>query len=115
MDKTIGRYFKKKQKLKELEQELAELREEIMGYCEEQGVSELDAESHKVKIVVQERKEYDDGKLYEALPDPDVWRLLSRADASKVASLIKLNVITEDSIKDAYTLKTVKLLQVDKK
>ncbi|MCA0755112.1 hypothetical protein KP806_08635 [Paenibacillus sp. N4] len=115
LDKAIKRYYQQKQKIKEIEQELADLRNEILAYCTEQDASELELGSHKVRIVTQERKEYDDQKLFEALPDEGVWRMLSRADPAKVAGLIKLNVITEESIKDTYSLKTVKLLQVDKK
>jgi hypothetical protein len=115
MDKKVKRYYQLKQKHKEIEQELAELRSDITTYCSEQGVTELEVGGHRVKIVVQERKDYDDQKLYEALPDPDVWRLLSRADSSKITSLIKLNVISAEKIKDTYTEKTILLLQVDKK
>ncbi|OBZ12854.1 MULTISPECIES: hypothetical protein [Bacillales] len=115
VDKTVRRYYQQKQKQKEIEQELTELRGEIMTYFTEQGVNELEIGSHKVKIVVQERKEYDDTKLYEALPDPELWRLLSKPDASKITSLIKLNVISEEKLKDTFSTKTVKLLQVDKK
>ncbi|RCW42497.1 hypothetical protein [Paenibacillus prosopidis] len=115
LDKIVQRYYKQKQKQKEIEQELTELRNEIISYCAEQDVNELEIGSHKVKIVIQERKEYDDNKLYEALPDPDIWRMLSKPDSSKIASLIKLNVITEEKIKDTFATKSVKLLQVDKK
>ncbi|WP_169082576.1 hypothetical protein [Paenibacillus sp. PL91] len=115
MDKTVRRYYQQKQKQKEIEQELSELRSEIMAYFTEQGVNELETLSHKVKIVVQERKEYDDTKLFEALPDPELWRLLSKPDASKITSLVKLNVISEDKLRDTFSTKTVKLLQVDKK
>ncbi|MDF2717967.1 MAG: hypothetical protein K0R28_4892, partial [Paenibacillus sp.] len=54
-------------------------------------------------------------KLYEALPDPDVWRLLSKPDTSKIASLVHLNVISEEKLKDTYSVKNVTLLQVEKK
>ncbi|MNV42456.1 hypothetical protein D3C71_1341300 [compost metagenome] len=64
---------------------------------------------------MQNRKEYDDLKLYETLSDPEVWRMLSKSDPAKVASLTKLNVISEDKIMHTYSLKTVTLLQVDKK
>ncbi|MDF2835516.1 MAG: hypothetical protein K0Q63_1156, partial [Paenibacillus sp.] len=43
------------------------------------------------------------------------WRLLSRPDASKIASLIKLRVVSEDTIKDACAIKSVTLLQINKK
>nr|WP_138752260.1 hypothetical protein [Paenibacillus sinopodophylli] len=115
MDKTVRRYYQQKQKQKEIEQELSELRNQILAHLTEQETGELEIGSHKVKIVVQERKEYDENKLYEALPDAALWRMLSKPDTSKIASLIKLNVITEEKIKDTYATKTVKLLQVDKK
>ncbi|MNZ71316.1 hypothetical protein D3C78_896760 [compost metagenome] len=115
MDKVLRRYYQQKQKHKEIEQELARLRDEIIGYCSDQGTSEVELAGHKARIVTQERKEYDDAKLYEALPEPLLWRMVSRADASKVASLVKLNVLTEEGLKDTYAVKTVKLLQVEKK
>lgn len=115
LDKTVRRYYQQKQKQKEIEQELTELRQTIMSYLAEQEASELEIGSHKVKVVVQERKEYDDNKLYEALPDPEIWRMLSKPDGSKIASLVKLNVINEEKLKDTFSTKTVKLLQVDKK
>jgi hypothetical protein len=109
------RYFQLKKKQKEIEQELSELRSEIMAYCTEQGSNETDLGNYKVRIIDQERKEYDDNKLYEALPDPQVWRLMSKADPAKISGLIKMNVITEEAIKDTYVTKKVSSLLVDKK
>jgi hypothetical protein len=40
--------------------------------------------------------------------------MLSKADPSKIASLIKLQIISEEKIKDAISLKTITVLQVDK-
>ncbi|MNM97815.1 hypothetical protein D3C81_1103300 [compost metagenome] len=114
MDKKVKQYYQLKHKQKEIEQELSELRSEILSYCSEQNVAEFELGGYRIKTVFQERKEYDDIKLYEALPDPEVWRMLSKADSSKMASLIKLNVISEDAIKDTYSVKKVTLLQVDK-
>lgn len=115
MDKKVSRYYQLKNKQKEIEQEMAGLRDEILKHCEAEGVSELDVGSYKVKLVLQERKEYDENKLYEVLSDPELWRLLSRPDASKIASLIKLRVVSEDTIKDACAIKSVTLLQINKK
>ncbi|MFC3746526.1 hypothetical protein [Paenibacillus sp. GCM10012306] len=115
MEKKVQQYYKLKQKQKEIEKELAELREEIIAYCSSQDLSDAELGGYKVKLVVQNRKEYDDAKLYETLSDPEVWRLLSRTDPAKVASLVKLNVIADERIHHTYTLKTVTLLQVDKK
>jgi len=115
MDKKVKHYYLLKQRQKELEQELAELRNEITDYCAEREATEMEIGNYKVKLVFQDRKEYDDNKLYEALPDPGVWRLLSRADTSKITSLIKLNVISEETIKGTYVIKTITLLHVDKR
>lgn len=114
MDQKLKQYYRLKQKQKEIDQELSLLRGEILQYAQEQGVAEFAAGGYRAKLVLQERKEFDDGKLYEALPDPEVWRLLSKADAAKIAGLIKLNVISEEKIKDAYSVKNVTLLQVEK-
>lgn len=115
MEAKVKRFFELKQKHKEIEQELGELRREIMDYGAEQGLDEWEAGRYRVKITHQERKEYDDQRLYQSLPDPDVWRMLSKADPAKIASLLKLNVISEEAIKETFNVKHVALLQVEKK
>lgn len=115
MDNAVKRYYQLKQKQKEIEQELTELRSQILGYCTEQGVTEQEVGSYRVKLVLQERKDYDEGRLYAALPDPEVWRMLSKPDPSKIAGLVKLNVIPEEKLRDTFSVKSVTLLQVDKK
>lgn len=114
MDKKVKRYFQLKQKQKKIELELLELRSEITSYCSEQGVSDIAIGRYKVKLIFQDRKDYDDSKLYASLPDPDVWRLLSKSDSTKISNMLKLNVINEDIIKDTYTIKHITLLQVEK-
>ncbi|KUP22193.1 hypothetical protein [Paenibacillus sp. DMB5] len=114
MEKKVQHYYKLKAKHKEIEKELAELRQEIVAYCAAQGETDTVIGSYRVKLVTQNRKEYDDEKLYNTLADPQVWRLLSRADPAKVASLAKLKVIAEDKLTDTYTVKEVTLLQVEK-
>lgn len=115
MNRQVSRYFQLKSKQKDIEQELTELRREILAYCEKQGVSEATVGNYQVKLVHQERKEYEDAKLYEALPDPDVWRLLSKPDMTRISSLLKLKVISEEHLKGTFTIKHVTLLQVDKR
>ncbi|WP_151734663.1 hypothetical protein [Paenibacillus tengchongensis] len=114
METKVKQYFKLKAKQKELEQELAELRRDIVAYCQEKEQQETVIGGYRVKLVTQQRKEYDDDKLYSALPDPEVWRLLSKTDPAKVTALAKLNVIPEAAIAHTYELKTVTLLHVDK-
>ena len=115
MEQKVRRYHELKQLQKETEQELAALRGEILEHFQEQGISELDVGEYRVRTIHQERKEYDDRKLYEALPDPGVWRLVSKADAQKIAGLIKLNVIPAEKLEGTFSIKQVTLVQVDKK
>lgn len=115
MDKKVKRYYELKQKQKELEQELAGLRTEILEHAGELDAQEWEAGSYRVKLVMQERKEYDEEKLYQALPDPLVWRLLSKPDAAKIAGLVKLRVISEEKLKDTYVTRNVPLLHIERK
>ena len=115
MDKTVKRYYDLKKKQKEIEQELADLRGQILAHCAEQEAAELAVGRFVVKIVEQDRREYDDQKLYDALPDASVWRLLSRADSAKIAGLVKLNVINEDVLQGTFSIKKVSSLQVGRK
>ncbi|MNS21789.1 hypothetical protein D3C72_535620 [compost metagenome] len=115
MDKKVELYFELKQQHKAIELQLAELRSDITGYLGDHNFTELEIGSYKVKLVHQERKEYDENKLYQALPDPELWRLASRPDSSKISSLLKLNVISEAQLKDTYSVKPITLLHVEKK
>lgn len=108
-------YVKLKQQKNELEQELNELRSRMIHYCDQHQLSEYEAGNYRIKLVRQERKNYDDQKLYEALPDPDLWRLVSRTDPAKVNSLLKLEVLKSEMLKDTYHTKQVTLLQVENK
>lgn len=114
MEQKVQTYFELKQRQKEIEQQLSILRDEIVAYCGQQGIYETEVGSFRVKTVLQHRKEYDDQKLYASLPDPEIWRLLSKVDSHKLKSLIKLNILSEEQVSPACTVKQVTLLQVDK-
>lgn len=115
MKEQISRYYQLKNKQKEIEDEMSALKEQIMSHCAEQGLRETSVGGYKVRLVLQERREYDDAKLFEALPDKAIWRLLSRADTAKIASLLKLNVLSEQQLEHTYNMKEVTRLLVDRK
>lgn len=115
MEQLVDRYYRLKQEQKEIERELTALRSEVIEACRQAGVAEWEAGGYVVKLVHQTRKEYDEDKLYEALPDRGMWRLVSKPDASRVASLIGLNVITEQQVAHTFAEKPVTLLLVEKK
>ncbi|WP_127572850.1 hypothetical protein [Paenibacillus xylaniclasticus] len=112
MEETLRTYYELKQQQKELEQALDELREEIIAWCAQHEGEERLAGGYGARIVQQDRRVYDDSRLYEALPEASVWRLVSKADPAKVASLVKLNMISEEALRGTYTTKRIQSLQV---
>lgn len=112
MEQKLARYFELRQNLKEIEDELNELRKAFLESFPEGTVCEFG--DYQLKISFQERREYDDQALFKALPDESLWRMLSKADTSKISSLVKLNVIQEEMLKDTYKIKRVPYLQVSK-
>ncbi|WP_211748583.1 hypothetical protein [Paenibacillus sp. Marseille-Q4541] len=114
MELLLHRYFELKQRKKAIEEELTELRDEIIVQLKEEGLNIIDAGDYSAKLVTQFKKEYDDDKLYKALPDADVWKLISKADSAKIAALLKLKVISEETIEHTYDTKKTDLLIVNK-
>lgn len=115
MDKlVVKRYYELKKKLKETEQELADLRRQIVDWCAGNGLTEAEIGNYRVRIIAQERKEYDDERLLKALPDAEIWRLISKADPAKIAGMVKMNVLNEEMLRDTYEVKKVSSLQVEK-
>lgn len=114
MELLLHRYFELKQRKKAIDEELSVLRDEIILVMKEEGLNLIDAGDYTAKLVGQSKKEYDDDKLYKALPDADVWKLISKADHAKIAALLKLKVISEESIEHTYDTKKTELLIVNK-
>lgn len=113
MEEKLSRYYELKQLQKEIDEEVEVLRKEILQTYPEGINDELGA--YQVKVTFQERREYDDQALFEALPDSSVWRLLSKADGGKISSLLKLNVISEEVLNGTYKIRKVPYIQVAKK
>ncbi|MFP4976572.1 hypothetical protein ACE6ED_14295 [Paenibacillus sp. CN-4] len=112
---AVERFALLKQTKSELEEELESLRGRIIRHCEDRGLRECDTGEFRVKLTYQERKEYDDDKLYHALPDAEVWRMISKSDPGKIAGMVKLRVLNEEALKHTYTVKPVCLVQVKRK
>lgn len=120
MDETalherVKRFSQLKKRKTAIDKEMSEIRSELIQYCEERNATEWTSGRYRIKLIYQERKEYDDQKLYEALPDPDLWRMISKADTAKIAGMQKMNMLNDDILADTFTLKRISLLQVDKK
>jgi hypothetical protein len=110
----VRRYARLKARKQAIEAEMGELRQRIIEFCNREAPAGFQSGSYRVRLVRQERKEYDDHKLYGALPDPALWRLVSRADADKIAGLLKIGVLTPEQLADTYAVRHITLLQIEK-
>lgn len=115
MNKQVSRYFQLKQKQKLIEQELSQLKDEIVKHMNEIDSMEESIGSYRVKLVASERKDYHDELLYNALPDKELWKLLSKPDQGKITGLLKVGAISESMLRDTYTIRHQLALLVDKK
>lgn len=112
MEQQLTRYYELKRMQKEIEEELDELKKQILTSYPSAG--SLVVGEYKLTVSIQERREYNDERLYNALPDPTLWRLLSKADTGKVAGLLKLRVIHENTVEGTYELRKISVLRVQK-
>jgi hypothetical protein len=112
VEQQIARYYQLKLMQKEIEDELDELKKQILEAHPDAGSVEVG--EYKLTVHFQERREYNDERLYNALPDPSLWRLLSKADAGKISSLIKLQVIHDGIVEGTYQLRKIPTLRVQK-
>jgi len=114
MEQALARYCELKELIREAEKELAQLREELLRECRERETAELSAGGYRLKLIAQLRKEFDDRKLYDSLLDPELWRLASRADPGKIASLLKLGVLQERQLAGTFATKEITLVTVER-
>ncbi|RNB85426.1 hypothetical protein EDM56_18655 [Brevibacillus fluminis] len=113
MEQQIARYFELKQLLKQAEEEVDRLKAELLAAYEAPGTYVND--EYKLMISVQERRDYDDNRLYNALPDKDVWRLLSKADTTKITGLVKLSILNEHILDGTYEVRHIPQIRISKK
>ncbi|WP_421617476.1 hypothetical protein ACAF76_003680 [Brevibacillus sp. TJ4] len=112
MEQLVARYYELKELQKQVEEELEALRARLLDAYAEAGQAQEG--EYRLSISYQERRDYHDDRLYNALPDPSLWRLMSRADGGKIASLVKLNVIAEPLLSGTYELRKIPVLRVKK-
>jgi len=80
-----------------------------------ENVTDQTIGTYRVRLVQSERKEYHETLLFNALPDPELWRMLSKPDQGKITGLIKVGALKEEQLKDTFTVKQQVALIIDKK
>lgn len=113
MEELFARYHELKQLEKQIGTELETVRKQILELYP--GPYTVESGAYTCTITIQERREYDDNLVYNALPDSSLWRLMSKADTSKINSLLKLSVINEAVLNGTYSLKQIPYIRVQKR
>jgi hypothetical protein len=96
----LARYCELKGMLGELEDELDTLRGEIIEAYEDD--TEVAVGAYKLKVIYQEKKQYNEQLLFEALPDPELWRHVSKADPAKISAMVKAGVLSPRLLEGTY-------------
>ncbi|MFD0868096.1 Uncharacterised protein [Chlamydia abortus] len=112
MEEKLKAYFDLKEQQRQIERDLERLRNELLRIFPEQTDSDLG--EYRLKIGIQERREYRDEDLYNRFNDDALWKLMSKADPAKITGLIKLGVVKEEALQGTYEIKKVPYVQVQR-
>ncbi|UFJ39668.1 hypothetical protein LOK74_16620 [Brevibacillus humidisoli] len=113
MEELVARMYELRELQKQVEDELEQLRTKILARYPVAAKVELD--DYRMSVTYQERRDYDDERLYAALPDPGIWKMLSKSDPSKISSMLKLHVIDENILKGTYDVRRIPVLRITKR
>ncbi len=69
---------------------------------------------HGKSHLSREKKQFVDHLLFDALPDPQLWKNVSKPDQAKISALLKANIITEEMIEGTYSVIRTPYLYVNK-
>ncbi|MGG2196685.1 hypothetical protein [Paenibacillus validus] len=108
----LARYCELKDQHKKIEDELESIRRDILSMYPESA--ELHVNDYTVKVIYQEKKQFVDHLLFDALPDPQLWKNVSKPDQAKISALLKANIITEEMIEGTYSVIRTPYLYVNK-
>ncbi len=109
-DNKLRRFCELKTQQKKLEEELESLRKEIITAYPADVQFQL--QDYTLKIIYQDKKQYNDQLLIDALPDPELWKVLFKADSAKISALVKANILSEKSLEGTYRVNRTPFLYV---
>lgn len=115
LEEQLRQYYAIRLQQTELDKEAERLRADIMEHLDREGAAEVLAGEFKASVISAEQREYDDRLVYETIPDPELWKLVSKVDAGKVKSLVQLGVLSDDGLRGTYRIKSVRRLSVKKR
>lgn len=98
----LARYCELKDQHKKIEDELESIRKDIIAMYPDNA--ELHVNDYRLKVTYQDKKQFVDYLLFDALPDPQLWKNVSKPDPAKISALLKANIITDDMLEGTYTV-----------
>ncbi|MCD9024960.1 hypothetical protein [Cohnella silvisoli] len=107
----LARFCELKTQQKKLEEELESLRQEIIAAYPADVQFHL--QDYTLKLIYQDKKHYNDQLLLEAIPDPELWKVLLKADPSKISALIKTHILSEKLLEGTYVTTRTPFLYVN--
>jgi hypothetical protein len=110
-DYKLKRFCELKMQHKKLEEEMEALRAEIIGAYP--ADVQIQLQDYTLKLVYQEKKQYNDQLLFDAFPDPELWKALFKADSAKISALVKTNIISEKLLEGTYRVTRTPFLYVN--
>jgi hypothetical protein len=110
-DYKLTRFCELKIQHKKLEEELESLRQEITAAYP--ADVQFNLQDYTLKLIYQDRKHYNDQLLIEALPDPELWKVLFKADSAKISALVKANILSEKLLEGTYRVSRTPFLYVN--
>ncbi|RKP46703.1 hypothetical protein D7Z26_24145 [Cohnella endophytica] len=109
-ERKLKRFCELKTQQKKIEEELEELRKEIIAAYP--GDVQFQLDGYTLKIIYQDKRHYDDAKLFEAVPDPELWKALFKADSSKISAFVKTSLLSEKLLEGTYKTSRTPFLYV---
>lgn len=108
----MARYCELKEQRDKLDEELENLREELIAAHAES--CELRIGEYTLKILYQEKRKYMEQQLFDALPDPSLWKHVSKPDGAKISALVRANVLPEKLLQGTYEIVRMPYVYVQK-
>lgn len=102
---TILEYFQLKDSISQNEKHLDELKDMINNFCDQEGIEQIFGDSGSIMRQLQQRYEYEPGRIKEILEPLGKWQEIISVDSAKLKELQKsLPLHIRNAIKDSKTL-----------
>jgi len=104
---AVERYYHLQSQIKELSHQLDEAKEEIVGFCQSQGLNRVFGSEHAATYKLVEKTGFSEEEVRAVLEPEGLWSQVLRLDQSKLGQLIKDEAVAADIRKNVEALRRV--------